>query len=459
MKLFGSKSANTSGAPARESGSQLGGRARRLLTETAQIEEELLPSFVRPMLLIILFAFVAFVVWAIITQLKEHAVAPGEIIPVSNLKVVQHFDGGIVAEILVEERALVREGQELLRLDGTQVQAELRQLEARQTALRLRAERLNAFADGRKPAFERLAESYLDLLADQQGIYDSQVATRDSTIAILNRQIAARSQRIEQLDKALAAADEHVRLTGELTSMREDLASRRLVSRTVLLETRRARVTAEGEVARLKEEIAVTKQELAEIVSRRADTLNQLQREARSEMGSVRAESAEVAEAIQRATAKADRLVLRAPHRGLIQDLKVKGVGQVIEAGAVLMQVVPDDKPLEAEIRIAPRDIGHVRVGQSVDMRMSSYEYTRFGYAKGVLRRTSASSITDPKTNEVYFRGWVTLDKPYIGDDPERNLLQPGMSLQADLMTGEKSMLSYLLRPFVDAFSRSFHER
>jgi HlyD family type I secretion membrane fusion protein len=459
MKLFGSKSEKTNGTSARESGPQLGGRARRLLTETAQIEEELLPTFVRPMLLIILFAFIAFIVWAVITQIKEHAVARGEIIPVSNLKTVQHFDGGTVAEIFVEDRTLVREGQELLRLDGTHTMAELRQLEARQIALRLRAERLNAFAEGRKPEFEQLAESYLELLRDNYRYYDSQIASRDSTLGIYNRQIAQRLQRIEQLDKALAAAEEHVRLTGELTGMREDLASRRLVSRTVLLETRRARVTAEGEVARLKEEIALTKLELGEISSRRTDALNGLHRDARGELQSVLAEAAEVAESIKRATAKVDRLVMRAPHRGFVQDLRVKGVGQVIEGGQVLMQIVPDDKPLEAEIRILPKDIGHVTLGQSVNLRLSSYDYTRFGYAKGVIRRVSATTVTDPKTNDIYFVGWVTLDKPYVGDDPGRYHIQPGMSLEADIVTGGKSMLSYLLRPVIDAFSRSFHER
>jgi HlyD family type I secretion membrane fusion protein len=459
MKLFGSKSANKNGTPERESGSQLGGRARRLLTETAQIEEEMLPTFVRPMLMIILFGFIAFIVWAVITQIKEHAVARGEIIPVSNLKVVQHFDGGVVAELYVEERALVSEGQELLRLDGTHTMAELRQLEARQAALRLRAERLSAFADGRKPVFEPLAESYLELLHDHHRLYESQIASRDSNQAIYSRQSAQRVQRIEQLEKALAAAEEHVRLTGELTGMREDLASRRLVTRTVLLETRRARVTAEGEVARLREEIALTKLELGEISSRRADALNGLLRDARGEMQTVLAEAAEVTESIKRATAKADRLVMRAPHRGYIQDLRVKGVGQVIEGGQVLMQVVPDDKPLEAEIRILPKDIGHVSLGQNVNLRVSSYDYTRFGYAKGVIRRVSASTVTDPKTSDIYFLGWVTLEKPYVGDDPERNHIRPGMSLEADIVTGGKSMLSYLLRPVIDAFSRSFHER
>jgi len=437
----------------------LGSRERHLLSETVQIEEELLPSFVRPMLTVALVAVVAFTLWAGLTHIKEVARAPGEILPVSKIKVVQHLDGGVIAEIPVDERMQVQEGQVLLRLDGTQAQADLRQMEARQVALQLRAERLSAFAEGRKPDLAPLAGVHNDLLADQQQIYQTQVVTRNSTISILDRQIDQRIQRISQLEKSLTAAHEHLRLTNELSGMREDLAARRLVNRTVLLETRRAYVTADGEVARLKEEIAVSRQELAEVRNRRADTLNQLQREALNEMGTVRAEMAEVEESIQRLQAKVDRLVVRAPHRGLIQDLKVQTVGQVIQPGALLMQVVPDDTPLEAEVRIAPKDIGHIKVGQNVNLRISSFEYTRFGYATGVLKRISASSVTDPQTSQLYYRGWVTLTNPYVGNTPGQYMLQPGMSLEADIMTGEKTLLTYLIKPVADAISRSFHER
>jgi adhesin transport system membrane fusion protein len=474
MKLFGSNPEKSASVPTTATGSQLGGRTRRLLTETAQIEDELVPTFVRPMLLIILFALISFLVWGAITPIKDQAVATGEIIPFGNVKVVQHFDGGIVAEVYVKERELVSEGQSLFRLDGSHTNAELRQLEVRQVALRLRAERLGAFAEDRKPEFVRFAESYSDLLRDQRGIYDRQIESRDSTLAIYGRQIAQRKQRIEQLHKAQATAEEHVSLTGDLTSMRDDLAARRLVTRTVMLETRRARVTAEGELARLKEEIAVTQQEISEFSSRRADALNQLRRAAMDELGTVRIEATEVAEAIKRATAKAERLLIRAPHRGLIQDLRVRGIGQVIEGGEVLLQIVPDDQPLEAEILILPKDIAYVKVGQDVNLRVSSYDYTQFGYAKGTVSRIAAAGVTDPKsssaplaaasvtelkTGDIYFRAWITLNQPYLGEDPERYPLRPGMSIAADIVTGEKTVLTYLLRPLVLAFSRSFHER
>ena len=439
----------------------LGSRERRLLSETAQIEEEVVPSFVRPLLSVAAVTVSAFILWAAVTEITEVARAPGEILPVGKIKVVQHMDGGVIAEIAVQERSLVQAGQVLLKIDGSQANADLAQMEARRTALSLRAERLKAFAEGRKPQFADSDNSFAQLLAGQQDAYRAQQAARDSTTSIQDRQIEQRTRRLAQLDEALKAAREQQKITAELTGMREDLASRRLVNRTVLLETKRAQITADGEVARINEEINVVRQELAEFRNRRADTLNQLQREAFSELGSVRAEIAEVEESMSRLQARVDRLVIKAPHRGFIQDLKVQTVGQVIQPGALLMQIVPDDAPLDAEVRISPKDIGHVRTGQAVNMRVSSYDYTRFGYATGKLERISASSVTaeDNRDNKTYYRAWVSLDKSYVGAQPGRYPLQPGMSIEAEVITGKKTFMAYLTKPLVDSMSRSFHER
>ena len=436
----------------------LGSRERRLLSETVQVEEELVPAFVRPLLGIAALTILAFLLWASLTHITEVARAQGEIIPIGKIKVVQHLDGGSVEAIQVEERTLVEEGQILVRMDGAQAGAELRQMEARLVALKLRAERLDAFAGQRAPNLAGMAGAHSGLLSDQREIFRTQVATRDSTLSILDRQVEQRSRRIAQLQQSLAAAKDQQSLADELARMREDLAARQLVNRTVLLETRRAKVTADGEVARLTDEIGVSRQELAEFQNRRADTINQLRRDALNEMGAARAETAEVEESIQRLRARADRLVVRAPNRGYVQDLKVQTIGQVIQPGGLLMQIVPDNAPLEAEIRIPPRDIGFVKVGQPVNLRVTTYDYSRFGFATGKLKRISASSVTGDD-NKPYFRAWVLLDHPYVGNTPGRYMLQAGMGLEAEIVTGEKPLIAYLSKPIIDVVSRSFHER
>lgn len=436
----------------------LGSRERRLLSETIHIEEELVPAFVRPILFIVGTMVVVFLVWAALTSMKEVARAQGEVVPSGKVKVVQHLDGGVVAEILAEEHGLVEQGQVLLRIDGSQALADLGQMEARQDSLRLRAERLKALSEGKEPDFDALDIKNSAMVSNQREIFATQLDTRDSTLAILDRQIDQRLQRVRQLETALTVAKEHQALTGELSDMREDLAARRLINRTVLLETRRAKVTASGEVSRLTEEIGVVKQELAEIRSRRTDAQNQARRDVLAELGTVRAEMAEVEETVQRLQTRVDRLEVRAPSRGYIQDMRVQTIGQVIQPGALLMQIVSDKAVLEAEIRISTRDIAFVKVGQAVNMRVTSYDYSRFGVAKGTLKQISASNLVG-ENNQPYFRGVVELSNPYVGGVPGRNPLQPGMSVEAEILTGEKTLLAYLTKPLIDVISMSFHER
>jgi adhesin transport system membrane fusion protein len=434
----------------------LGTRERRLLSETSHIEEELVPTFVRPVLIVVGALLILFLIWAAITQMKEIARAPGEIIPNGSLKVVQHLDGGIVSQIPVEERTLVEPGQVVFRLDGAQARAELMQMQSRLDALKLRAERLKSFAEERKPDFSAMDAN--SLIPGQLQIFQTQLAARASTSAILDRQIDQRKQRIQQLSQSLKVAKEQLELTTELAEMREGLAERRLINRTILLETRRAKVTASGEVSRITEEIGIVKQELAEVQSRREDSINQLRRDAMTEYGGVRSEMAEVTEQVKRLQDKVYRLDIRAPIRGWVHDLRAKTIGQVIQPGAVIMQIVSDKIVVEAEVQISSRDIGFVKVGQPVNLRVTTFDYARFGIGKGFLKRISASSVAGPD-GKLYYKGLVELTNQYVGKVPADHPMQPGMTVEAEILTGEKTLLQYLTKPMIDVLSRSFYER
>jgi adhesin transport system membrane fusion protein len=437
-------------------------RGRSLLSESIQIEEELVPGFVKPTLWLIAGVLISFILWASVTPMKEVAKGLGEIIPSDKVKVVQHLEGGIVAEIITEERRLVNKDDLLLRMDGTQVVAEMQQLEARLASLALREERLLAFTENRKPNFNQLVSSeYASQVSSQMDTFFKQSDTRASSLAILDRQVLQRRKRLQQVEKALNAAGQDIQLANELSSMREDLAERKLINRSVLLETRRARVAAEGEVGRQTEELAMAQQELAESISKREDAANQIQRDALKELGEVQAEQAEVGKTLDKQRSIVGHLEVRAPTHGLVQDLQVHTTGQVVQPGSILMKIVPSDAILEAEIKIDPKDIGFVQIGQAVKLRVSSYDYSRFGYANGVLKRVSAFSIIDDKDPKqtAFFKAWIALDKPYVGEIAGQNMLQPGMAVEAEVTTGEKKLIAYLLKPVADLFSKSFHER
>lgn len=436
----------------------LGRRERNLLMEDVHIEEELLPSYMRIILLTVAVLLILFFIWAYFTTMQEVARAPGEIIPYSKVKLVQHLDGGIVEQVYVEERDRVQKGDLLLRMDGSQALAELRRLQARQAALMLRQERLLAFTENRIPNFTAFEADFPEQAVSQMDLFRKQVETRDSTLSILDRQLNQQHERLNQAEEALEVALRHQNLTSEMLAMREELAAQSLVTRTVLLETRRAQETARGEVNRINKDIKVLKEEIEETLQRIEDTSNLMQREALAELSAIRAEETEVATAITAAAARVTRLRVLAPESGYVQNLSVLTLGQVVQPGEVMMHIVPDDLTLLAEVRLLPRDIGFVREGQHANLRVTGYDYVRFGYATGKLTRISAFS-TIGEDRAPFFRAWITLDKPYIGEVVNQYMLMPGMSVEAEINIGEKTILVYMLRPVVDGLTRAFGER
>ncbi len=455
MKLFGDKEEPKT---ERRSNFRLGGRKHRLLSESSNIEDELLPNSVRMALWITATIVLLFIIWANFTTLTEVARAPGEIVPSGHIKVVQHISGGVVAAILVEEKALVEKDQVLVRLDGSQAVVDLNQMEERLATLQLRNERLSALASGRAPDFNAVGTGSQHGRIDQERIYEAQMSSRSSALSIVEHQIEQRKQRIAQLNNALGVSREQLALAEELVKMREDLAARHLINKTLMLETRRATIAAQGEVQRITLDIQVANQELAEARSRADDIRNQLHRDASGELGAVQAEIAEVNVAIQGLRNKVERLEVRSPVRGYVQDKKVDTVGQVLAPGATLMQIVPDNLQMEATLKISPRDIAYVKLGQKVEVRVTSYDFARFGYSNGKLKRISASSLQG-EGGETFYRGWVELEHPYMGTVPGKYPLQAGMSVEAAIVTGQKSLLSYLTKPITSALSTSFRER
>ena len=295
-------------------------------------------------------------------------------------------------------------------------------------------------------------------MVDQQKIYSNQLESQRTSRSIDLSQIEQRKRELVQMRESLTVARQQQKVTGEMVVMRKKMADKKLIPKMVFLETQRAKITADGEVTRILDQIKVTKQTVTESQRRLTDLDTQLRRESLAEMGSVSAEIAEVRNAIARVKDRVDRLEVIAPIRGLVQELKVQTVGQVVQPGALLMKVVPIDDKLEASVRIATNDIGHVKVGQDVVVKVGSYDFSRFGGVPGKLQKISATSYVEDN-GDAYFKGSVTLDQPFVGSEPGRFPVTPGMNVNADIETGSKTLLEYMLKPLTDAMDRAFRER
>ena len=175
-------------------------------------------------------------------------------------------------------------------------------------------------------------------------------------------------------------------------------------------------------------------------------------------MGSVTGELAQVRETIAKLQDRVRRLDITAPTRGIVKGLTTRTIGAVIGPGELIVEIVPLDDVLVAEVRISPRDIGHLRIGQSANVKVTTYDPARFGVVEGRLKRVSASTFKDEE-GEPFYKGIIELSQAFVGSDPDRNPVLPGMVVDADIVTGSKSLMQYLLKPVYRGLDSAFRER
>ena len=435
-----------------------GGRDLKPLTEPIVFEEESLPGFLRTAMVLIALLMVAFLIWAAFVRLDEVASAPGQVVPSGQVKVVQHLEGGVVAEVLVSEGELVHAGQVIARLDPVPALSELDQNKARYGSLLLRNERLKAVLEHRRPDFAAVAKEYPDLISDQQRIWQGMLTSQKSALEVVNSQVDQKRREVQQLTEQLETAEKQLLITSDQVEIRRQGVEGGVVSRQTFLETKRAQVTAEGEVARLRQQIRVARDSLAEYGHRHSNLGDTQAQDALAELGTVSAEMEQVRNSLFKLQDRVNRLDIKAPLDGVIQDLKIRTPGEVLPVGGTVTRVVPINDVLEAEVRISPADIGHIEVNQPVKVKVASYEYVRYGALPGTVAKVSATTFSDEQ-NKPYYKGVVRLERAWMGPQRMQNPVLPGMSVEADIVTGNKSLIQYLLKPIFVSLKNSFHER
>ncbi len=400
----------------------------------------------------------AALVWASQARIEEITRAAGRVIPSGRAQVVQSLEGGIVADIAVREGEGVAVGQTLVRIDDTRSSADLGELSARRLALTARAARLAAeLSEAAAPDFAGTTIAPESPLALREtALFDSRRASHFGQRAVLEAQIGQRQQEVTELARAIERMDETLALLDEEIALRRASG---VVSRAQILplerersETRQRRDTLQSDrdqaagaaqeaEARLTE---LTLQRRAEISTERAETLNEL---------------AVIDEAIRRATDVVTRADLRAPVAGIVSALNVNTIGSVIAPGAEVLRIVPAEEQLQVEARVRPEDIAFLRPDLPASVKLTAFDFTIYGALDGHVLRIGADSETDPQTGEVYFPILVETAGNALERAGARHEIRPGMVAQVDILTGERTVLDYLLKPFRKARAEALRER
>lgn len=410
----------------------------------------------------IIIAFFCFaLLWACLGKLDIVAVAPGKTVVDSRTKVVQPAESGVVRRILVRDGQVVKRGQLLIELDATATGAEHAQADealvnARLAVLRLDALRLS-LDSGRPPRLAATSDLPVGRLESEQALARSQFDTYQARTHGLQASIAQRRAELRTTEATIGPLDESARISTARAQDYGKLVEGKYVGRHEYLLREQERIAAQRELAtqrnrvqEIRSALIAAEEELRVLATdMRQQTLDQL----RQAIEQVAQLTPEVAKTGQR-----DRLMaLRAPVDGTVQQLAVHTVGGVVTPAQPLLVVVPSEEALEVEATVLNKDIGFVRPGQAVTVKVETFTYTRYGYLTGTVISVSHDAAQNEELGLV-FPARVKLDRATLDIDGVRVNLTPGMVLSAEIKTGQRHLITYLLSPLQRHVSESMRE-
>ncbi len=401
-------------------------------------------------------AVAALLVWAALAPVDEVTRGDARVIPSRQLQVVQSLDGGVVAEILVREGQLVEAGQLLLRVDETRAGAGVRESASQSFSLRARAARLRALAEGSPFVAPKGRDADEERAAlDERRLYEARVNELASTLAVNRQQLAQRQQELTEMQSKRVAALRGLDLTQqELTQTRPLLASG-AVSQVDVLRLERDVARYRGDADQATAQIARAEAAIGEVQRKAQETEIAFRNEARKDLGETMAKLSALNEGAVALADKVDKAQVKSPVRGRVQRLLANTVGGVVQPGKDIVEIVPLDDTLVLEARIAPKDIAFIHPGLAANVKFSAYDFSIYGGLDAKVENISPDSVVDERGNAYYLVRVRTVQAGFS----EKLPIIPGMTAEVDVLTGRKSVLSYLLKPVLKVQQRAMSER
>ena len=386
-------------------------------------------------------AFFLFLIWASLAQVDEVTRGQGKVIPSSKVQLIQASEPATVQELLVRSGQRVKRGQLLARLDNPSS----RQIQAETESLQQRAARLAAEGAG---ARSQLNGEEATLSAVRRQALSSRIDALNASADQRRREAAEAQATISSLGNSLQLAQRQV-------AMLEPLAAKNIVPQTDLLNARREVVDLQGRIAAAREQQGRAMAAVREAQAQASEANFGFRQEALNERSQVTQKIAVNEESLRGARGQE----LRSPVDGIVNDVQVTTIGGFVQPGQKVMEVVPLGDKLLVETRVRPSDIAFIKVGDKALVKVTAYDFSIYGGLDGRVVQVSADSIYDEVEKEAYFTVIVETDKAYLTASGHRLPITPGMMTDTQIITGRKSVLSYLLKPVLKARSEALRER
>ena len=429
------------------------------MPDTLAAEVERLPVLSHAVLWLTLIVIVTGITWANMATVDEVAHAEGRVISSSQLQVIQNLEGGILQQVMVREGARVQEGQTLMLLDDTRFASTFNEGRIATLALSAQISRLEAELEDRPftppPDFPI---EHLDIIDRERQLFFARQQEKNSAIDILNQRLMQQTQSLAELQAEEQKLKRNTDLAQRELEMTSPLVATGAVSEVELLRIQAAVNESEGQL----EVTRTTIPRAQAIISEAEDTIverrQQFVREAQTELNQAKTELARMSISNVALEDRVERTDVRSPVDGTVKQILVNTVGAVVQPGMDLVEIVPLNDTLLVEAKVRPADVAFIHPGQTATVKLTAYDFSIYGGLDAVLELISADTITDD-TGEYYFQIHVRTHKNYLGNETNPMPIIPGMIATVDIITGEKTIMDYILKPLKRAQEAALSER
>jgi HlyD family secretion protein/adhesin transport system membrane fusion protein len=425
------------------------------LTLPLELEDGQPARFHASMLRALMLGVVVLGLWASLTPIRELVIANGQILPEGDVRAIQHLEGGIVASIAARPGMSVRKGDMLLALADDQAARDLGQLSVRARALSLQKQQIGALLTSSGLELRSIIDTDAELVNAQQNVFAARRKARIDEAFTLAIRIEQRRAEIASVKNEIEGYKRLVDIQEERVNLRDDMLKKGLGTRRDFLADKASHEQAKSQQLAAEGRLTLLEQQLGEALSQASKAEAEARRNWTEELARIESELGEVQESIAKLTDRVERLAIRSPADGIVHFILPRSRGEVVKPGDVVARVVPVDVPLLAEVEVKIDDIGHVKVGDAVDVRVSTFDPSVYGKLHG--RVTAISAATFQRQNgEYFFKGTVALDQTQLnGNAP----VLVGMGVSAEIITGAKSFSRYLLKSVFRNFDQAFTEK
>jgi adhesin transport system membrane fusion protein len=401
---------------------------------------------------------VLLLIWASLAQIDEVTKGEAKVISSKQLQVIQSLDGGVVSDILVQEGQVVEAGQLLLKIDETRATSGVRESAAQVFALQVKQARLKALAEGlpfKTPAPGEDDEERR-IVDEERQLYDARRSELEALVSISEQQLAQKRQELSEARARRDAATRTLELSQQELAKTKPLLASGAVSEVDVLRLERDVNRARGDMEQAGAQSSRAQSAITEATRKLQETDLSFRNDARKELSDVLARLSSLNEGAVALADKVDKSQVKSPVRGRIQRLLANTVGGVITPGKDIVEIVPLDDALVLEAKIQPKDIAFIHPGQAATVKFTAYDFGIYGGLDAVVENISPDTVTDERGTNTFYMVRVRTKQLNFSD---KMPIIPGMTAEVDVLTGKKTVMSYLLKPILKAHTHALRER